>query len=161
MTRLALCLARLCASAWVGAAVLFVVVSVGQVLSRQFTSEVTDRLVALRFPPYYLFGFGLVGAALLGTLLGWRHVGSGRRAGVIGVLLVLALVLMAGDYLAIYRPLIAMITPPGQTRTADFERYHHASELANTVHLGLVTLAALLLNWPPASSDGASSHSRT
>ncbi len=66
MTRLALCLARLCASAWVGAAVLFVVVAVGQVLSRQFSSEVTDRLVALRFPPYYLFGFGLVGARLPG-----------------------------------------------------------------------------------------------
>lgn len=161
MTRLALCLARLCASAWVGAAVLFVVVAVGQVLSRQFPSEVTDRLVALRFPPYYLFGFGLAGAALLGTILGWRHVGSGRRALVVSVLLVAALALMAGDYVAIYRPLIAMITPPGQIRTADFERYHHASELANTVHLGLVTLAALLLNWPPASSDGASSRDRS
>ena len=148
MKSLALCLARFCSSAWVGAAVLFVVVAIGQVMSKQFASEVTDRLVALRFPPYYAFGFTLLGTSLLGTLLGGSRLGCrGRQVAVI-VLLLAALGLMVGDYVAIYQPLIRMITPPGSTRPPEFDRYHHLSEIINTASLALVLGASLFLNWP-------------
>ncbi len=148
MKAFGLCLARFCSAAWVGAAVLFVVVAIGQVTSRQFPTEVTDRLVALRFPPYYAFGFVLVGTSLVGTLVGGSLLGCRGRWITSGLLLGLALAVMAGDYVAIYQPLIRMITPPGASRPPEFERLHHLSEVVNTIDLGFVLLAALLLSWP-------------
>ena len=50
MSRLALLVARFASSAWVGAAVLFVINGVQQATSGQFESMTTDQLVLLRFP---------------------------------------------------------------------------------------------------------------
>jgi peptidoglycan/LPS O-acetylase OafA/YrhL len=148
MTRLGLLLARFCSSAWIGAATLFVVVAIRQVTSRQFETDVTDRLVALRFPPYYLFGFLLVGVAFLSAIVARTRLrGRLRKVTAIGGLGT-ALVLMAADYQAIYRPLVAMITPPGRSRPPEFQTYHRLSEAVNTVELALVLAAAVALNWP-------------
>ena len=148
MKSVLLCLARFSSAAWVGAATLFVVVAVGQVTSRQFESEVTDRLAALRFPPYYVFGFTLVGTSLAGTLIGGSLLGCRGRQVTAAISLLVALGLMTADYIAIYQPLIRMITPPGSERPPEFERYHQFSEIINTVGLAFVLGAAFLLNWP-------------
>ena len=58
MSRAALTLARLLLSAWFGAAVLFVVIGVREVTHPGFDSMVRDQLAVLRFPAYYVCGFG-------------------------------------------------------------------------------------------------------
>jgi hypothetical protein len=148
MKSLFLCLARFCSAAWVGAATLFVVVAVGQITSKQFASEVTDRLAALRFPPFYLFGFTLVGTAFVGTLLGGSLLDCRRRQATAAVSLLVAMGLMTADYFAVYQPLIRMISPPGSQRPPEFERYHQLSEIINTVGMAFVLGASLLLSWP-------------
>jgi len=153
MKAFCLCLARFCSAAWVGAATLFVVVAIRQVTSRQFATEVTDRLVLLRFPPYYLFGFVLLGTSLLATLGGGSLLRCRGRWITIGVSLALALALMAGDYIGIYQPLARLITPPGSSRPPEFERLHRLSEIINSVELLLVLGAALLLSWPAKACE--------
>ena len=147
MSRLALTIARFAASAWVGAAVLFVINGVQQTTSGQFESMTTDQLVLLRFPAYYVMGFSLVGAALVGSAISGGQLSFRRRAAVLG-LFGLALVTMLFDYLVVYLPLAEMITPPGQARTQGFQTLHQWSKVINSADLSLVFLGALLLCWP-------------
>ncbi len=147
MSRFALTIARFAASAWVGAAVLFVINGVQQATSGQFESMTTDQLVLLRFPAYYLMGFVLVGAAFLGSAVSEEAV-SFRRRGVLLVLFGLALGVMLFDYLVVYRPLAEMITPPGQPRPQGFQTLHHWSKLINSADVGLVLVGAIMLCWP-------------
>lgn len=152
MQSVCLTLARFALSAWVGAAGLFVITSVREVLSPEFNTTTKDLLVALRFPPYYVAGFSLVSLGLIGTLAARRHPSvSSRRWWIAVVLLVLTLVLMLGDFVWIYRPLAAMLSPPGQVRTDAFADYHHLSEGINTLDVALCFIAALLLCWPMSS----------
>ena len=147
MSRMALMFVRMSASAWVGAAVLFVINGVMQVTSGKFESMVTDQLVLLRFPAYYLMGISLVGLAFVGTALSGEHFSFARRGWLLG-LFGLAIVVMIFDYLVIYLPLAAMIDPPGKARPAGFQDLHRWSMRVNTVQVLLVLLGAVLACWP-------------
>lgn len=160
MSRLALMIARFSLSAWVGAAALFVVNGISQVTHPAFDSVVRNHLVVLRFPAYYLFGFTLVSLGLLGILASGRELLRSRWIRIAAAALTAtALAVMLIDYLAIYRPLEAMITPPDGARPAEFVSYHEASKLINLVHVGFVLVAALLICLPPRSGPAASANS--
>ena len=147
ISRFALAIARFASAAWVGAAVLFVVNGVQQVTSGKFESMITDQLVLLRFPSYFVMGFACVGAAFIGTAITGEMLSLRRRGAILG-LLGLALVLMLFDYLVIYSPLAAMIDPPGQPRPDGFRKLHHWSMIVNSIDVGLVMMGAFLLSWP-------------
>ena len=147
MSRLALMFVRFASSAWVGASVLFVINGVRQVTSGKFESIVTDQLVLLRFPAYYLMGFVLVGLAFLGTFATGDWMSFRRRATLL-TLFGLATVVMIFDYLVIYLPLAKMIDPPGQPRPGSFRTLHQWSMRVNTAHLMLVFLGSLISSWP-------------
>lgn len=154
--RVAFAVARLSAAAWVGAAALFVVTAVREVTHPAFDSATKDDLALLRFPAYYAFGFTLLALAFVSTLgAAFSHRTGSRRITVASGLLALAIVLMAIDFLAVYRPLAEMITPPWGAHSARFLAYHHASVWINVGHVGLCALAAALLCWPDARSDVA------
>ena len=126
---------------------MFVLNGVQQVTSGKFESMVTDQLVLLRFPTYYVLGFSLVGAAFIGSAISGEALSFRRRGAVLG-LLGLALVLMLFDYLVVYLPLAKMIDPPGQPRPDGFRTLHRWSMIVNSADVGLVVLGAMLLNWP-------------
>jgi hypothetical protein len=148
MSRFCLCLARILLAAWVGAAVLFVINGVS--LVGQFPSDVFDRLLAIRFPNYYRFGFVAVGTGLAALLCSLVRCPLPRLRVAIAALLVGgALGVMVYDYQHIYRPLEAMITPPGQVRPMEFVPLHKRSKYVNSVHVGLCLLASITLCWPP------------
>ena len=144
MTRLSLAIARFCIAAWIGAAILFVIVGVREVTVPEFTSEVKDRLVTLRFPAYYIAGTSLVGLAFVASVVASANRASwGLRIAL--AMLLLAGGLMAADYVWIYSPLAAMVTPPGQARTMAFVTLHHWSMRINTAHLAACMIAAVAL----------------
>lgn len=141
-TRAAFAIARFCIAAWIGAAVLFVVVGVREVTVPEFTSEVKDRLVTLRFPAYYFAGASLVGLSFVATVVASANRWT-RGLRVALAMLLLAGGLMAADYVWIYTPLAAMVTPPGQPRTMAFVTLHRWSMRINTVHLVACLMAAI------------------
>jgi hypothetical protein len=147
MGKLALTVARFAVSAWVGAAVLFVITSVREVRYGGFDSTIRDELAALRFPPYYVAGFLLIGTSIVCAAVAWKRLTRRRMLIILGIL-VAALALMLADYFWIYGPLADMITPPGQSRPERFERLHVASEWVNSANVLLCLIAAALLNWP-------------
>lgn len=145
MPRVLLMLSRFLLSAWVGAAVLFVIIGVREVRFPGFESVTRDQLVLLRFPMYYVAGFVLLGTALLSQVL---LLARGERAKVLFAacgLTAAALGLMTYDYPCVYRPLADMISPPGQTRPASFEALHLWSETVNALQLGCALAAGLSL----------------
>jgi hypothetical protein len=149
VSRLGLLVARFASAAWVGAALLFVVTAVREVLHPGFDSATKDELALLRFPAYYACGFTLVTCALLGALAAASGPSGRRPLGIAALVLALVLVLLTGDFLAVYRPMVAMLTPPGQAHAAEFRTYHRLSMWLNVAHVGLCAFAALLLCWPP------------
>ncbi|OYW18120.1 MAG: hypothetical protein B7Z55_11215 [Planctomycetales bacterium 12-60-4] len=154
--RIALFVARWALTAWIGAAVLFVVVGIREVTSPDLSSEVKDRLATLRFPFFYAAGFGLVGVTwLAGLFCRVNHSFSRRRQWLVLGLVTIALVGMAADYISIYCPLAELVTPPGKPRTQQFMELHRWSARVNTVNLLLCMAAATLLNWPVARAPVA------
>ncbi len=155
--RFGLAAARLAATAWVGAAALFVVTAVREVTHPGFDSATKDQLALLRFPAYYVFGFALIGVAVVAatfatichrsregrqSLSGWRLL-----AAALG-LLVVAGGIMAVDYAAVYRPMASLITPPGRAHDSRFQTYHQVSVWLNTSQVALTAAAAVLLCIP-------------
>jgi hypothetical protein len=59
---------------------------------------------------------------------------------------------MAVDYAAVYRPMAAMITPPGRAHDSQFRSYHSLSMWLNLTHVGLCAVAAAVLCWPMAAA---------
>jgi hypothetical protein len=157
--RLGLAVARLAAAAWVGAAVLFVITALREVQHPGFDSATKDTLALLRFPTYYAFGFVLVSTALAGSFFGLvgRAKGHRRRIVVAASLLGLVLVLMVVDFVAIYLPIVGMITPVGRARSADFDGYHRASIVINVCAVALCSIAAGLLCWQNPQDDRSQS----
>lgn len=156
VTQWALATARFCVSAWIGAAVLFVIVGVREVITPDFSSEVRDRLVAIRFPAYYVAGVALTGVALVATLLA-RLQSPTRGLRLALFALTMAVVMMAYDYVQIYTPLVRMVTPPGQPRTAAFVALHKSSMRINTAHLAACLVAAIALS----ATDGRRNNAPT
>ncbi len=137
MKHVAIAWARFATSAWVGAATLFVITSVMEVTDPRLESTVRDILVAVRFPAFYATGAALLGTAWLATLVGRRWFSA--------ALLAITLGLMAADYVAVYRPLVELVTPPGKPRTEAFQTYHRWSEGLNGFELLLSLVVALTL----------------
>jgi hypothetical protein len=157
--RLGLLVARLAAAAWVGAAALFVMTAVREVRHPGFDPTTRDTLALLRFPVYYAFGFVAVSVALAGSLLGLRgrKRGEGRRVVAAAWLLGVALVLMVVDFVAIYLPIVGMITPVGRARSAEFDGYHQASIAINVCDVALCGIAAGLLCWQSRQDENSRS----
>ncbi len=146
---LCLTISRFAVAAWVGAAVLFVVTSLMEVLSPELDSTTKTALALLRFPAYYACGFVLLITALIGGLVTCRTSDAVGRATKIAVgLLTVALLLMLADYIWIYGPIVSMIEIPQAARPANFQDYHKASMYINTADVGLCFVAALLLCRP-------------
>ena len=159
MSRLCLCLARFLLAAWVGAAVLFVINGIS--VLGEVPSEVIDRLLVIRFPNYYRFGFVAVAAGLVTLLCSISNSPLPRRRHVIAILLVVgALGLMVYDYWQIYLPLEDAVTPPGQARPMEFRALHESSKNINAIHIGLCLLAAFILCWPTPVAGGGEDSAR-
>lgn len=142
-------LARFCTTAWFGAATLFVVVGVTEVTRGGFDVAVKDRLVAIRFPAFYLFGFTLISLGWIGAWLArGLHEFSRKRRAIVLFSLALAMVLMITDYVTIYRALLDMVQPPGSPKTAQFAQYHEASKWINLAGLFFVLVSVKMLSWP-------------
>jgi hypothetical protein len=159
MRSAALFFARTSIAVWVGAAVLFVVVGISEVVHSSFESDIRDQLVVIRFPWFYRFGITLIALSLLATLAAEPGGDFSRRMKIVtSWLLAAALMLMIAEYFSVYLKLAELVTPPGKPRTPDFIAYHRASMWLNLANLGICTVAMALLNWParlPANSPAA------
>lgn len=161
MQSVCLILTRFCLSAWVGAAVIFVINGVQDVTFQPFDSLVRDQLISLHFPIYYTVGWFLLTGAFLGSLgIRSKLLLPRWKANLILGLIVLTLSISLVDYFWIYQPLEAMITPPGSTRPAQFRNYHQASKYINSLNILLTFIAAVLVNLPvlrqtPVESDAS------
>ncbi len=153
MQNLCLTIARFALSAWIGAAALFVVTSVRETTSPAFDSLIKNQLAALRFPPYYLFGFVLVGLGFVSGTIGLRRATSRWRWGLFVGTSGLALLLMAIDYIAIFQPLYASVTRPDGVRDQRFMELHRASTQINFTDISLCAVAAILACWPNRKTD--------
>lgn len=141
---------RFLLAAWVGAAALFVITSVAEQTSSSFASVTRDQLATIRFPLYYRFGFLSLLTALAagGVAVVTAPSGQKRKWIVTTVLTALSAALMAADYHFIYQPLQALIIPPGNVRTTEFQSLHNWSRYANQLHVGIAMFAAILSSIP-------------
>jgi hypothetical protein len=141
---------RLLLPAWIGGALLYVVTSVAEQRFPQFDSRVRDQLATIRFPWYYLFCWLTLGtatcAACIAALL--HHHPLRKRATLVAALTVTSLGIATADYVFIYKPLLQLITPPGQLRTPEFTRLHNRSRIVNEIHLTLALAAAVTAGLP-------------
>lgn len=153
MQQLCLAILRLLPTAWVGAATLFVAVGVSEIRSPEFDSAAKDALVLIRFPLYYGFGFTALAIALVSAIVCVRSgLISNPRAFVCAILLAISLAVMAVDYLAIYRPLVAMIQSP-DSRPENFSQYHEWSKWINAGGLVLWLGTAVIACWPSRNTS--------
>jgi hypothetical protein len=67
VSRLCVLATRLAISFWVGGAILFVITSVAEQRNPQFDSLIRDQLATIRFPLYYIFGWGCLGTTLVAS----------------------------------------------------------------------------------------------
>ena len=143
-------LVRLALGFWVGGAVLFVITSVAEQTSPLFDSVARDRLATIRFPLYYLFCWICLGTALASSIVG-SVCSSGclrNRLRAAAVLAVISLGIAVADYLWVYRPLQALIIPPGEARTQEFVTLHNRSRHINELHLTIALVAAIVICLP-------------
>jgi hypothetical protein len=105
---------RLAISFWVGGAILFVITSVAEQRYSQFDSVIRDQLATIRFPLYYIFGWGCLGTTLIASLIaGMLNKGCLRkRLLACFCLTLISTVIAVVDYKWVYQPLQALITPP-------------------------------------------------
>lgn len=144
IVRFSLAVARIGLAGWVGAAALFVVVSVREVRLPELESLHRAALALARFPAFYAFGFSLCGLSCLALLMANARCRSGMlRASL--VLAVSGLLVMLADYLTIYRPLVAMLQAPEVGRPAAFVTYHRWSMYVNALAWTLNLAGAVLV----------------
>ena len=146
MNSLALVLCRLCLAAYVGAATFFVAIAIRPIRSPLFDSEQKGRLTQMLFPGYYIFGFVLLGTALLAALWISFRADTAQRRRTTLVLLLIGFSLMLIDWWWIYSPLTRMIAAQLDEHTAPpavFRSYHLASMAINAVHMAFCIAAAL------------------
>ena len=155
MRRFFLMMNRLCLSAWVGAAIFFVAVTIRPLRSPELESEIKPKLAQILFPGYYTFGFTLMAATLV---CGWwarkePSVQGTRYAWHLPVLAI-GLLTMWADYLWVYGPLAVMMkmVHAEQVQPAAFRNYHLASMAVNSVMLSLCLIAACIACWPRSAA---------
>ncbi len=147
MLKLFLFLARFSITAWLGAASLFVAVTVVEIRSGELESLVLDTLILLRFPVYYLFTFSLLSASLIAGIACWI-LSRGKIGKFFTVLIALSLLILIGDYFWVYLRLEGMLTPLGTPRPHDFPFYHQLTEALNSVAMLINLIASGVINWP-------------
>lgn len=148
MSRLCLMLCRLCLAAWFGAGVLFLGIVLGLRNSLLFSDEVRFNHPRVLFPPYYSLELPLLIVATLTACLAVKTNTSATGRKSLVVVAVFSTVALAGaliDYVAVYRPLSAMLE--SQVLTQQFVTLHHASRWINTAVLLLCGLAAGWACW--------------
>lgn len=150
MSHLCVMAARLAISFWVGGAILFVITSVAEQRHPQFDSLIRDQLATIRFPLYYIFGWGCLGTTLVASLMAaMMNKGCLRKRMLACFCLTLVSTAIAVvDYKWVYQPLQTLITPPGQARTQQFITLHDQSRLINEVHLTIALIAAIIISLP-------------
>ena len=150
MSHLCVMATRLAISFWVGGAILFVITSVAEQRHPQFDSLIRDQLATIRFPLYYIFGWGCLGTTLLASLIAaMMNKGCLRKRLLACFCLTLVSTAIAVvDYKWVYQPLQTLITPPGQARTQQFITLHEQSRLINEVHLTIALIAAIIICLP-------------
>ena len=145
LPRICLSMQRFLLSAWVGAAVLFVITSVAEQQFEDFASSIKNQLALIRFPLYYGFGFVVLGTSLL---CGAGRIIKGERTSstvIVFVLPVLANLLMAYDFQFVYRPLADIMVDLLRPRDDEFTKYHQMSKYINAVGILLTMIAAMLV----------------
>lgn len=146
----ALAALRFVLSAWVGAAVLFVITSVAEQTSPNFGMETRDQLATVRFPLYYMFGFAVHALSLVAVVLFRMFSAAGQRgrANLLMMLVVISSAMIWYDHVNVYRPLQDLIIPAGQPRTEDFKRLHQLSAYLNSTHIFVMLVAASIAVLP-------------
>lgn len=154
---LSVLIARLSITFWVGGAMLFVITSVAEQRHAAFDSLIKDQLATIRFPLYYLFGWGCLGLALASTLASavLQKACLRRRMIATFLLTLLSTGIAIADYKLVYLPLQELITPPGLARTQAFIELHNQSRVLNEVHLTFALLAAVLVCLPDQLTNAA------
>lgn len=144
-----LTIARLSLTAWVGAAVFFVVVAIRPIRAPEFDTPHRALLASLLFPGYYAFGFTLLGLGGISTVVARPHRWIWQIACV-----ALALGLATVDWFLIYGPLAEMTHKQWTEQaaaSASFRDYHIASMVINGIGL-LFSLGAAVLSCLPSES---------
>ncbi len=141
--------ARCTIAGWVFAASLFVVTTIAEVRSPKLGSVAKAHLAELRFPSYYVFGFGLLAIASVTSVVAFRqpNAGTGRFRAII-ILLGLSLAFITADYLWIFSPLLEMTTNVQEARPANFQTYHRLSMGINSACLVTSLAASIVTSWP-------------
>lgn len=147
MFRVGSFLLRLSLAAWVGAAVLFVLTSVAEQISPDFSARTKNQLALVRFPFYYACGFGCLGTAVIAAVTCCRIQPRRRINQVVLGLTVAALLVMLADSVFVYSPLAEMMSDPVaavETAPRDdrFHAYHNWSKYINAVGVMLAGAAA-------------------
>lgn len=143
LTRLSLCF-------WVGGAILYVITSVAEQRSPEFDSVIRDHLATIRFPLYYVFGWGCLGIAFVTSLVAVVTNAANLRRRMLAVLglTFISTGIAIFDYQFVYNPLQELITPPGKARTQEFTALHDRSRIINEVHLSVALVAAVIACLP-------------
>lgn len=140
---------RFSLSAWVGAAILFVVTGVREVTMTDFDAATKNLLAVTRFPAYYAFGFTLVAVAAIASF-SLILVDKERRPRKITLLLlsILALIVMYLDHRFIYLPLETMMLDPEGRLQPEFFTYHQRSKYINSFSVGVCLIASFIAACP-------------
>lgn len=151
-------LVRLALGCWVGGAVLFVITSVAEQTSPMFDSRTRDQLATIRFPYYYLYCWICLGTALAAAVLGAICSSKclRRRMMVAAGLTLISLGIAICDYHWVYKPLQALIIPPGEVRSQAFLTLHNRSRHINELHLTIALIAAIIICLPEKASSTCS-----
>jgi hypothetical protein len=144
---------RLAISFWVGGAILFVITSVAEQRHPQFDSLIRDQLATIRFPLYYIFGWGCLGTTLIASVIAAMLNKDCLRKRLLACccLALISTAIAVVDYKWVYQPLQVLITPPGQARTQQFVTLHDQSRVINEVHLTIALIAAIVICLPEKS----------
>jgi len=143
---------RLCTAGWSGAASLFVLITVQEILSAKFESIVLDQLVLIRFPLYYAFSLSMLGLAAVSAGLYCVLIDRSWRCLTCAALSATAFLVLTGDYLLVYSQLVEMLTPLGSPRPHTFPFYHQLTEALNGIAL-LLNLAATIMVCLPVREE--------
>lgn len=133
---------------------LFVFTSVAEQQFEGFASSIKNQLALIRFPLFYVFGFTLLGVSMV---CGAARISKGERDKttlIVFGLLAIANILMALDFLYIYRPLADMMVDLLRPRDDDFSKYHQRSKSINAVGIVLSLIAAMLVCRQSSSRGG-------
>ena len=150
-----LALLRFSLCAWVGAATLFVITGIREVTSPEIAPATKNLLASIRFPAYYAIGFTLVVLAAVCAVPLRGKVRPASRGTSIVALLAVVLLLMVGDYVFVFQPLLDLMELPDARDKPEFTLYHNWSKYVNFASVGLCLVTAVLVSRDPGFEKAA------